>query len=141
MGIDLGTSIIITGLSMNAFFVLIFLLSQRSWFLKENFKIQKSNIIAQNKLSLKKLEREMGLPTGTAKLKAEPTGNIIDLVKNLDMDKIQGILELLGAGEQEQSENPTDTLIKMVTENPELISKFLGGLKGQNASNIGETYL
>lgn len=136
MEIGIGVAMIVTGLIMNVFFIFVYLLSQRSWFLKENFKIQKSNIMAENRIKLKKLEREMGV--SHTPVKEEPTGNILDLIKNLDIDKIQGILELLGVNEEEQTGSPIDTLVKMATENPEIVSKFIGGLKEKNTGKIGE---
>jgi len=120
--------------------IIITQLFQLNWFKKENFKIQKSNVMAENRIKLKKLEREMGLPP-TRKTQTEPTGNILDALKNLDMDKIQGILEALGINEDETEGSPTDTLIKMITENPEIVGKFLGGIKEKNTGNTGDTYL
>lgn len=140
MVIDMGLAIIITGLSMNIMMILILLMNNRNWFARENFKIQKSNIMAENKIKLKKLEKELGV-THTP-VANEPTGNILDQLKNLDMDKIQGLLDMLGAGSDvEDDKSPVDKIIQMATENPEIVSKFLGGLKGQNTGKTGDTYL
>lgn len=129
---DIGTSIIITGLMTNAFFIVIYLLSTRTWFLKENFKIQKSSIMGENKLKLKKLERELGVKAGN--IPNEPTGNLIDQLKNLDIDKIRGILDLLGQDQElADDQSPLDKIVSMAVENPEIVGKFLGGVKDKTA--------
>jgi len=128
--IDTGTALIVTSLIGLAGIFLFNLMNNSNWFKRENFKIQKSNIMAENKIKLKKLAREVGVDY--QKPKDIPTGNILDTLKNLDMDKIQGILDLLGNKEElDEDETPTDKLIKMVTENPQIINKVLGGI-GQN---------
>jgi len=126
--IDTGTALIVTSLIGLAGIFLFNLINNSNWFKRENFKIQKSNIMAENRIKLRKMERELGLPNKTT-IKETPTGNILDTLKNLDIDKIQGILDLLGNKEElEEDETPTDKLIKMVTENPQIINKVLGSL-------------
>lgn len=127
---------------ISSIFMLVgIMLLNRNWFQKERFKLEKSNLQAQNRIQIKRMEKELGL-TPSRQPKEAPTGNILDLIKNLDRDKIENILELLGGGEGEtEGEAPTDTLIRMVNENPEIISKFLGGVKEKNTGNTGDKYL
>ena len=53
---------------------------QMNWFKRENFKIQKSNVMSQNKIKLRKLERDLGLTKDKNVQPVEQKG-ILDLVK------------------------------------------------------------
>jgi len=44
--------------------VLLFALNNSTWFKKENFKIQKKIVMDENRIKLKKLEKEMGIVGG-----------------------------------------------------------------------------
>ena len=146
--IDTGTALIIGSFISLIGFLIFQERSVKNYFRKENFKIQKSNVMAQNKLNLKKLEREMGL-TGKSVTPAEkPTGSgtvagLIPLLKDLDPDTIKTLIDLLGVSNEGESEGGLmDILTNFAEENPELVKGFLDGIgkaKEGKDSFIGQT--
>ena len=115
---------------------------QHNWFKRENFKFQKSNIMAENRLKLRKMEKELGLSgnKGMSNTSA-PSGNILDQLKGLDLDKIQGLLSLIQkpSEEYETEDNPLGQILKNVP--PEVIQGFLKGLnKGGSEGGEGTVY-
>jgi len=107
----------------------------RNWFKKENFKIQKSNLLATNKLQLRKLEKEMGLTPGKESKEKRGTFDTIKdlapLLKNLDADQIGMLFDKFiggGSGEEYEEENVEGMLMDYAVENPEVVKKFLAGL-------------
>jgi len=106
---------------------------QMNWFKRENFKIQKSNVMSQNKIKLRKLERDLGLNKDKNVQPVEQKG-ILDLVKGMDRDKIEGILELLQNNEG-SGEEGTGSILDQIP--PELIQGFLQGISKKNDKNEG----
>jgi len=106
---------------------------QMNWFKRENFKIQKSNVMSQNKIKLRKLERDLGLNKDKNVQPVEQKG-ILDLVKGMDRDKIEGILELLQNNEGSGEEGSGSILDQIP---PELIQGFLQGISKKNDKNEG----
>lgn len=107
---------------------------QNGWFKKENFKIQKSIVMAENKLKLRKLEREMGLApdkTLAAPVKEErgtldKLGGIVELLQGLDGDTLKGLAErFLGDSEDAAPQGTVDRLIDFAEKNPEIATEFL----------------
>ena len=106
---------------------------QMNWFKRENFKIQKSNVMSQNKIKLRKLERDLGLSKDKNVQPVEQKG-ILDLVKGMDRDKIEGILELLQNNEGSGEEGSGSILDQIP---PEIIQGFLQGITKKNDKNEG----
>jgi hypothetical protein len=97
-----------------------------NWFKKENFKMQRDTVKAENRIKLKKMEKELGLKGQSASSEIKNETNIMDLLKNLDKDKISDILEMLQGGDNEtESDNITDLINKIP---PEVIENFLKGI-------------
>jgi len=97
-----------------------------NWFKKENFKMQRDTIKAENRIKLKKMEKELGLKGQSASTEIKNETNIMDLLKNLDRDKIADILEMLQGGENEpEGDTLTDIINKLP---PEVIQNFLKGV-------------
>jgi len=111
-----------------------------NWFKRENFKIQKSNVLAQNKLQLRKLEKDLGLTKAKDIIPAErPTtmqtiSSLAPLLAKLNPDTIDiladkflgtGAVAEIGAGE---SGGVTDMLMDFATKNPEMVQDILGGI-------------
>jgi len=122
---------------------------QNGWFKKENFKIQKSVLMAENKIKMRKLERELGLTPGkTPKEKKGTFDTIKDLaplLKNLDGDQIGALIEKFTGGPASELEGGEgdieDMLMDYAVENPEVVKKFLEGLtegKGGEESSAEE---
>jgi len=108
----------------------------RNWFKKENFKLQRDNVKAENRLKLKKLEKEFGLTKGrSASSEIKNAPDYIDLLKNLDPDKIRGILDVLQGGEEGESEGGIGDIIKQIP--PEVIEGFLSGVKDGTQKQTG----
>lgn len=111
-----------------------------NWFKKENFKIQKSNVMAENKLKLRKLEKEMGLkPTKGGKTEEKSTLNklgglaeLLPLLKMLDEDQLSGLVDrFIGGtdtGDEEQDEGLVDTLMGYAEEHPDVVKGLLEGI-------------
>ena len=97
-----------------------------NWFKKENFKMQKSLVMKQNNLKLKKLERDLNL-VGGSKLDKEEKG-LGDLIKGLDTDKIKGLLDMVQGEEDEDGEGGG---LGGIIDNlpPDLVKNFVEGLK------------
>ena len=128
------TGIIVTSIVSLAGMLLFFILSNNNWFKRENFKIQKSNILAENRIKMKKLEKELGLKKGAKEPKIDDSGGLFDLLKGLDTKKISGVLEMLQGDDGEYSlpeDNSAGMIGNFISENPELVKSFLDGV-GQN---------
>lgn len=105
-----------------------------NWFKKENFKIQKYNVMATNRLNLKKLEKDLGLKPSKAmkeeKSTVENIGSWVSLLKGLDPEQIKGLADkFLGGGEEYEEEEGEDligTILKNVDK--DTIKSFMDGL-------------
>jgi len=136
--------------------VLLFILNTSTWFKKENFKIKKAAVVGENRIKLKKLEKELGLkgtniPTGNEQRSTmEVGGDLLGILKNLNGDQIQGLADKFLKPKDEidegYEERPPDTitsLLEFANNNPELAESFLKGVTGakkgeNNESNIYE---
>ena len=138
------TGLIVVSIISLAGMVLLFTLNNSTWFKKENFKIQKSNVMAQNKLTLRQMERDMGLKPTKKIVSEEPKSTVdlakdfIPILKNLSGEQIQALADKFLSPEDQAYEEPggdlTGMLIKYATENPELVEGLLKGLsEGKNA--------
>ena len=122
--------------------VILLQMYQHNWFKKENFKIQKFNIMAENKLKLKKLEKELGMSTGKApkeeKSVGENIGSWVSLLKSLDPDQIKALADqFLGQGEEYEEEEDEDiigTILKNV--DGDTIKNFIDGLSKKQQDQI-----
>lgn len=114
---------------------------QNGWFKKENFKIQKSLVMAENKLKMRKLEKEMGLQSSKKIIQEEKIGGTIDtissllpLLKNLDPDKLGELVDhFIGEGEGAEfppGGDPIAMLMGYAKRNPEMVEGVMGFLKG-----------
>jgi hypothetical protein len=75
------------------------------------------------------MEKELGLTKGRSSANEIKNENsIMDLLSNLDKDKITDILELLQGGETETSKGGIAEILDNLP--PELIQGFLEGVKG-----------
>jgi hypothetical protein len=104
-----------------------------NWFKKENFKMQRDIVKSENKLKLKKLEREMGLAKGSSEIKEKPTvidnlGGVLNLVKGLDPEQISALADRFIGSEEEGGGSPIDGLLEFAEKNPEVVKNFLDGL-------------
>jgi len=100
---------------------------QMNWFKRENFKLQKSNILAENRIKLKKLERDLGISKVKNPIPQEQKG-LMELLGGLDKDKISGILGLLGESEEPQEEE--SEIGKLISNLPPgVIEGFLESIK------------
>jgi hypothetical protein len=119
---------------------------QNGWFKKENFKIQKSLVMAENKLKMRKLEREMGLQPSKKIVQEEKTGGTMDMIssllpllKDLDPDQLGELVEhFIGDGERAEAGaagDPISMLMGYAKRNPEMVEGVVGFLKGLGAGN------
>lgn len=131
--------------------VLLFILNTSTWFKKENFKIKKAAVVGENRIKLKKLEKELGLkgtnlPTGNdSRSTMEVGGDLLGLLKNLNTDQIQGLADKFLPKEEADEgyeERPPDTmtsLLEFANNHPELAESFLKGVTGGKKGETSET--
>jgi len=115
--------------------VLIFTMNNSMWFKKQNFKVQLFNVKAQNKLTLEKMRREMGLnKAGKEAPESSPLGGIeklLPLLKNLDEDTLGGLVSTyMGSRESTGEEGPIDMLMGFAEDHPEVVKGLISGLTG-----------
>ena len=82
---------------------------QLNWFKKENFKIHKSNVMGENRIKLKKLEREIGLKGTKLDMPETPStlgtlASLAPLLKNLDADQLGLLIDKFTGGELPETE-------------------------------------
>ena len=112
--------------------ILVTQMWQMNWFKRENFKMQKTNVMAENRIKMKKLERELGLKSSKTPVEHETPG-VLDLLKGLDRDKIAGILEMLQDpdGSVDYDEPPKNDLLALIDKLPPgVVEGFLKKLGG-----------
>jgi hypothetical protein len=104
--------------------IILLQLWNRNWFKKETFKLQRDTVKAENRIKLKKMEKELGITKGkSASNEIKNENSIMDLLSNLDKDKIVDILELLqGGGEEKEG---ISSILDQIP--PEAIKAFLEG--------------
>jgi len=136
---EIGDALLLNGF---IFMIGLFLFQQsglRNYFKKENFKIKKSNILATNKLQLRKLERELGLTKSKdvqpieAPSTMDSLKSLLPLLNKLAPEQIQGLIEQFIPGAEPDEGGAVggiDSLIDFATKNPELVQGFLKGVKG-----------
>lgn len=124
---------------------------QNGWFKKENFKIQKSLVMAENKLKMRKLEREMGLtPSKKIVPEEQPStlntiSSLLPLLKGLDPDQLGDLVDrfVSGSGESEDSGvrgDPLNMLMDYASRNPEMIEGLIKGLgEGREKQNQSQS--
>lgn len=120
-----GELIIVSFISL-AGMVLMYTINNANWFKRENFKMQRTNILAENRLKLKKLAKELDVTIGNP-IKEEK--GILDSIKGLDKDKIAGILGMLQGSEdlEDTPEGIEGAIMNFASKNPELVNKFISG--------------
>jgi len=131
-----GNEFIIVAIIMLIGQVILMWMWQQNWFKKENFKIQKSNLMAQNKLQIRKMEKELGL-TNVKSVVAPPEppplggiGQLLPLLKGLDGEQLSGLIDKFVPSSEERSGGAIDTLLGFAEENPEMVQGLLKGLTG-----------
>lgn len=114
--------------------------SLRKYFAKENFKTGLANVRAENRLNLKKLEKDLGL--GSVKSQITPTtppsvdklgllSQLAPLLSKLDGDQLGILIDKFVGGEEltEIAEGAGGILDSIP---PELIKSFLEGIQKGN---------
>lgn len=143
MGCDLMEGeLIYLGFIMLIGQIILYQMYQSGWFKKENFKMQKFNIMAENKIKLKKLEKDLGLKPSKApkeeKSVGENIGSWVTLLKSLDPDQIKSLADqFLGGGEEYEEEEDEDiigTILKNVDK--DTIKSFIDGLGKKTQDQI-----
>lgn len=143
MKIAEGELIIVSIISLIGM-VVVTQLWQMNWFRRENFKIKKFNIMSENKLKLKKLERELGI-SGTKFKETNETstigtlGALLPLLKELDSDTIAALADKFLGGEAAGSGDVIESLFDFATKNPDVVEGFLEGMKQRaEGSNVAQ---
>jgi hypothetical protein len=123
--VDTGTAMIVSGFMFLIGTILFIQLNNHNWFKKENWKWNKQQTNAVNKIKLEKLRKEIGVK--------EQTG--FNLLKNIDLGSIiSNYLE--GQSEDEMggsagSESMISNLLQgflQTEQGQQLASKFISGL-------------
>jgi len=106
---------------------------------KLQFKFDLSNMKAENKIKLRKLEKDLGLskardiqPTEHSTISG--LGSVLNVLKGLSPDQIGELADRFLGGEIAEEGSQLDGLINFAEKNPELVSSFIEGL-GQKATS------
>ena len=121
------TGLIVTSVISLMGMVLFFMINNSNWFKRENFKLQAATVKAENKLKMKKLEKDLGITQ-----KKNP-------IQDID---IKGLIsEYLGGEEEPREGSILDAIPSSVVEGfldkipPEKIQEILGGLANKETDN------
>lgn len=125
---------ILLGIIMLIGQIILYQMYQSGWFKKENFKIQKQDMIGEMRLRHKKLAKDLGLQPSKApkeeKSVVENVGGWVSLLKGLDPDQIKALADkFLGGGEdyeEEEDEDIIGTILKNV--DGDTIKSFIDGM-------------
>jgi len=136
------TGLIVTSIIGLMGMVLMFIINNSNWFKRESFKLQKSNILNENKIKLERLRKELGLQKGVQPIKEAETGGVLDLIKGLDKDKVSGILNML-QGNEEELEDREEGIMGLINQlPPEAIQGVIEKLGlGNKNEDTNEHYL
>lgn len=114
------------------------MLLDRNWFRRENFKIQKSNTLAMNKLQLEKMRKELGLQKQPTAVRNEgggssgDLGGLLGIAQSLGKDKVLDLVEKFlpedSGGSDEGEDSEIAKILKYVP--PEVIQNALKGVMG-----------
>lgn len=115
---------------------------QLNWFKRENFKIKKKNIEGENRLKLKKLEKELGLQPSKEpreeRSKFDTLSDLLPVLSKLDADQLGVLIDkFAGGGEYDLPETEgglLDMLGDFADKNPEAVKSFIEGLSGKKTS-------
>jgi len=111
------TGLIVVSVISLAGMVLLFTLNNNNWFRRENFKLQKSNILNENKIKMKKLERDLGISSSKTP-NVSPQGGVLDLIKGLDSNKIGEILNVLKNDDDIEEEPKEEGILGLIDKLP-----------------------
>jgi hypothetical protein len=112
-----------------------------NWFRRENFKIKRDTVKAENRIKLKKLEREMGLGKTKSAINDSDTqksggiSELLPLLSNLPPDVLGELAEKF-LGESSAGGTGLDEILGNIP--PELISKFLQGINAGSKDNTNK---
>lgn len=135
------TGMIVVSLISLAGMVLLYTLNTSTWFKKENFKIQKKAVMDENRIKIKKVERELGITGATKPYRETQTplqagGNLLDILKNLEGDQVKMLADkfLKPADDIDDYDAPPrstiDSLLDFAANNPEIAKGILDGVSG-----------
>lgn len=126
MSIDIGTGLIVGSLISTTAMILLYMLSNRNWFKRENFKIEKSNVMQTNKIKLSQLRKELGV-----ELKPKPKVDLSGL----------NLSGLIGDTEEEPEGlggYVTQIIGNVIENNPDIVEKYAPELIKMIAPNINK---
>ena len=127
---DIGTSIIIGSFISLIGMIIILERNTVNWFKKENWKMQKTNIMNENRIKLRKMEKELGLTKTPIKTESSiPSGLIGELVNTY----LQNQSESGGGGLQ-------DIIGGFIENNPEIVESFVKGLTKKENPQDNQLY-
>ena len=135
MQIDFGVSMIVVSIISLAGTILIFMLNNSNWFKRENFKLQKSNILAENRLKLKKLQKDLDLQNTPLPNPPPEQPPLLDLLRNVDINTVKTLLGTVQQDDEDiidiEPEGKPDIMEvigKVVGDNPELVGKVINSI-------------
>jgi len=123
--------------------ILVTQMWQMNYFKRENFKINKSSVLAENRLKMEKLRKEMGLSKSSKTENTHETGGVLDLVKGLDVNKLLDIADIIKGGGEENiidvDAEPKSELSSLIDKlPPSVIEGFLSKLGDNKKGEGGE---
>ena len=127
------------------------LILDRNWFRRELFKFDIDTKKKTADLQFRKMRHDLGLDTAkgpsyraSSRSPMDTAGGLINLLKGLDVDKIQALAGIVGGGAAEAAEEAPEGLESLVQfaldpRNKDLVQGFLSGIKGKTEAAAGES--
>ena len=127
----MDSSLIAVAIISGVFGIISIQLIQYNYFKKKRFDFKISQAKKLDTIKLQQVRKEMGISKNAkiTEYSAPEENNIIDLIKNVDMDKIRGALSMLQGGDDEEESPPLGGIAGFIEENPDMVNSILQGLK------------
>ena len=144
--------LIVVALISTAGMIVMSQMWQMNWFKRENFRIKKKNIEGENRIKLKKLERELGLtggrnptPPSDSKTPIEKLGQLspfLPILAKLDKDQLTSLIDhFIGGGfSEDQEEGDLGGIVEFADEHPDIVKSFLDGLGSEKKPSRNANY-
>ena len=126
----MDSTLIAVAIISGVFGIISIQLIQYNYFKKKRFDFKISQAKKLDTIKLQQVRKEMGISKNAKITEYVPEeSGVIDMIKNIDMDKIKGALSML-QGDDDDGDSPAlGGIAGFIEENPELVNNILSGLK------------
>ena len=125
----MDSTLIAVAIISGVFGIISIQLIQYNYFKKKRFDFKISQAKKLDTIKLQQVRKEMGISKNAKITEYVPEeSGVIDMIKNIDMDKIKGALSML-QGDDDEEPPALGGIAGFIEENPELVNNILSGLK------------